>query len=487
MVRLVVLVLVLVGLAVFVLQNMTPLLSLTLLGFQTPALPLSVWVVGAIALGSLSTLLTAVLIRSGMGGRSPRRRSVRSRPQRPSGSPTPPWTPPAWTGHNPNEAQPVNSTPPRPNKANDDDWSAPLVDDWDEWAGASSASRVPRQDAPDTSYTRIQDTAPDDRYRADNGFNGSNIDDDFDFDESFDTVEGDRSMPEMAYPQEQEVWDDWDDDEIAVSYETVEPMQRVEGEPSPPLSESSPEPSSEPAPPARDIVEIRREPQAAARSGTLYSFTYRAEDDEESDTTASSDAEVSSSGSDTGNVETGTTVSESDPVDAEVSATSGESDIAMPTDEMASDSAASPDTVAKEGADDGERVRVIIPPYQAPDAARTSQASSDEGDEAERVRVIIPPYHADPGTDVPADEVPSDRPADRSTDIGFGEPPASEEGWDEEPEIRSADDWDSVATPSATRVEDDPDEWEDWDEWDEWAEDEATTSRNPDAPSRDRP
>ncbi len=45
------------GLVLFTLQNMTPTLQLMFLGMQSPALPLSWWVLGAIAAGSLTTLL----------------------------------------------------------------------------------------------------------------------------------------------------------------------------------------------------------------------------------------------------------------------------------------------------------------------------------------------------------------------------------------------------------------------------------------------
>src|SRR6476646_8145169 len=62
-IRLLLLLLILVGLAAFTLQNWAFQLPLVFLGKQTLVLPLSVWVLGAIAAGALTTLLFTGLLQ----------------------------------------------------------------------------------------------------------------------------------------------------------------------------------------------------------------------------------------------------------------------------------------------------------------------------------------------------------------------------------------------------------------------------------------
>ncbi|NJO77382.1 MAG: hypothetical protein HC827_01920 [Cyanobacteria bacterium RM1_2_2] len=56
MVRVVLLLLIVGGLVAFAIQNLTPI-ALVVLGTRTLALPLAVWVLGALAAGALTTLL----------------------------------------------------------------------------------------------------------------------------------------------------------------------------------------------------------------------------------------------------------------------------------------------------------------------------------------------------------------------------------------------------------------------------------------------
>ncbi|MEM9448500.1 MAG: LapA family protein [Cyanobacteria bacterium P01_E01_bin.6] len=51
------------SLVIFTLENMSPVVPLVILGSQTQALPLAIWLVGAIALGVLTTLLVAGLMQ----------------------------------------------------------------------------------------------------------------------------------------------------------------------------------------------------------------------------------------------------------------------------------------------------------------------------------------------------------------------------------------------------------------------------------------
>ncbi|MEM8610732.1 MAG: hypothetical protein AAGF93_01850 [Cyanobacteria bacterium P01_H01_bin.105] len=62
MVQLITCLLVVAALVILVLQNLSPVLSLVVLGSSVGALPFSVWLVGAIALGMLFTLLTYQLV-----------------------------------------------------------------------------------------------------------------------------------------------------------------------------------------------------------------------------------------------------------------------------------------------------------------------------------------------------------------------------------------------------------------------------------------
>lgn len=54
---------VLASLLLFAVQNLSPSLSLVFLGIQTPALPLTVWILAAVALGVVTVLVIASLLR----------------------------------------------------------------------------------------------------------------------------------------------------------------------------------------------------------------------------------------------------------------------------------------------------------------------------------------------------------------------------------------------------------------------------------------
>lgn len=61
--RLVIVLLILVGLTLVALQNLSPLLSLTFLGMKTVALPLAAWIIAAIAAGFLTSLILSLLFQ----------------------------------------------------------------------------------------------------------------------------------------------------------------------------------------------------------------------------------------------------------------------------------------------------------------------------------------------------------------------------------------------------------------------------------------
>jgi hypothetical protein len=75
--RIILLLVIMGGLVVFALENWSPIVALVILGGQTQALPLGLWLVGAIALGMLTTLILVglALLLGSDGDSRPRRRS----------------------------------------------------------------------------------------------------------------------------------------------------------------------------------------------------------------------------------------------------------------------------------------------------------------------------------------------------------------------------------------------------------------------------
>ncbi|MEO0984533.1 MAG: hypothetical protein AAFY20_03185 [Cyanobacteria bacterium J06639_14] len=84
--RLVIALLIVCGLVIFVLQNISPSIGLVIVGVRTAALPLAFWLGGAIALGALTTLLFSNSLDLGKiaSGRSSNRRRWQVRPKSPS-------------------------------------------------------------------------------------------------------------------------------------------------------------------------------------------------------------------------------------------------------------------------------------------------------------------------------------------------------------------------------------------------------------------
>ncbi|MEB3358884.1 MAG: hypothetical protein VKK04_19315 [Synechococcales bacterium] len=80
--KLILLLLVLGALVVFALENWLPAVPLVILGSSTVALPLAVWILGAIAAGALTTLVVTLLLRLGGGGNVPSRRRSPVQPNR---------------------------------------------------------------------------------------------------------------------------------------------------------------------------------------------------------------------------------------------------------------------------------------------------------------------------------------------------------------------------------------------------------------------
>lgn len=232
--RLVVIILIVCGLLVLTLQNLSLSLSITFLGLQTLALPLGVWLSGAIALGVLTALLFPGnrMLPGGSGANRRRRRrwQVQS-PADPQAAQTPKsgrsssqGPPPAdfssGSGHPP--ATSASQQPDAPNRGRSrptdaEDWQAwgerTPASQWEDWTQASrptpSDKRFPERQQQDreTAQDSIEDmsvgwhaSAQDTVYVAPGG---SDVQDALD-----DIADG---------------WDDWDTDqdppvETAYSY-----------------------------------------------------------------------------------------------------------------------------------------------------------------------------------------------------------------------------------------------------------------------------
>jgi|GEM_PF-1659583 len=460
MVRLAVFLFVITVLLVVVVQNTTPLLALTIFGIQTPTLPLGIWVLGAIAAGVLTTLITATLLN--LGGPRRRRRSRRSgsSSRRVSSSPRPgvppsstsqtDWTPPAWTGRQPEEevrdstSASSQGSSRTTRRVSEDDWDAPTIDDWDEWAGAKkppssgfSGGTDGRSPSNRSSYTtpiEVETVYPENASRFDTSPSDSFYANSYE--PSYSSPD-DSAEPQDAEFEEKEVWDEWEEEEntVDVSYSPAPEPQSVRVDP-----------PAEPEPPPRRIVEVVRKPQTTQQSGTIYSMSYRSEEEEkeaaEETPTDEAKAEVKIESVETGMKENGDrpiypTVTPSE----EAPATTPE-----PTE---------------------ERIRVIIPPYHAPTA-------KDEEDEPAAAATTVPTVEPEVVEPEPLDD------DERDTDEW-------EEDWDNEWE-----DGVEVSDESATADAEADDEadlmgdrevWDDWDEWDD--EEDEPAPRTP--PSRQSP
>lgn len=275
-------------LAIVVLQNLSPSVALTFLGMQTVALPLAVWLVGAVVAGAITTVLVATLIRFLAKGRSPRRKARRPS-RRPSGTQGEPWTPPPWTGGwtKPLDPEPVDraGNAPRPPEsawaAAEDDWETPRPgNEWDDWEDASPrastiGSRTVIQDVP---YREISPPIePEPTYRdrpyeaAESAYQYRPYEAEAAAEAAYqyrpyevveEPPESDHSSGYQYRPyldeepeEEREVWDDWEEE--------------------PPAKPASPSPEEPSIEPRRPIVEINREPETGYRAGTVYSYSYR--------------------------------------------------------------------------------------------------------------------------------------------------------------------------------------------------------------------
>jgi uncharacterized integral membrane protein len=172
------------GLFLLVQFNWSPL-QLTFLGIQTPALPLALWILGAIAAGIVTNLLITSLfnvsnyfaVRAARSKlrQAPRRSGFQARSTTPSPEPNPFFTrqPTAqtveddaawnnWEGYEESTAR-QTSTPRSPASEPLDDWDAEASDDWD----VDEPSDAPRNEPRDEPRGEPRDGRAASRVRTD--------------------------------------------------------------------------------------------------------------------------------------------------------------------------------------------------------------------------------------------------------------------------------------------------------------------------------
>ncbi|MDA0266242.1 MAG: hypothetical protein O2890_11700 [Cyanobacteria bacterium] len=244
------------GLVVFAGQNTAPSLPLVILGARTPVLPLAFWLVGAIILGALTTLLWVGVAGAAQGNRHQgSRRRWQVRPESSGSGRSDPGQGPASR----NRPSPTSRQTPREAYRQtpefDDRPHAKPYEDWENWGQRSPASqwqdwhqtpqdppnsrRVPKrqQQAQEQASEAFEDIATgwDEGAAANANYRSAGV------------SPVDDALDEIA-----EGWEDWEDPEVA---------------------------RRDNAPESRPIYEVRRSPESVSKSGTGYSYRYRSADD----------------------------------------------------------------------------------------------------------------------------------------------------------------------------------------------------------------
>lgn len=230
--RLVVAALIVAALVILAWQNATPTLALTFLGFRSVALPLGVWLVGAIALGVLTTLAIAALANLGSTAQQrAQRRRWQVRPDMPphpdagrSGDGTSQQRDRGWKVRSPQDffrREPADREPRRNDNPPPRDRSPQSTpppnkvmaeEDWQTWGQRSAPSRW--SDWADASGTRPEDENLDRRQRRDRDQAEAAI---HDLDKGWDNsaqetvyVAPGGSDVDDALDEIEDGWEDWD-------------------------------------------------------------------------------------------------------------------------------------------------------------------------------------------------------------------------------------------------------------------------------------
>lgn len=231
MVRVALLFLVAAALAVLVLSNLSPV-ALTILGTKTLALPLGVWVAGAIGAGALTTVLLSGLFRLSRPtstSASPRRPNPRVADRFGASSFRSPWGS-ASKDTQTTTSQSYKSTTTSTRRSGDDWETSPQAKEvWEDWG----------------DYPNLSDRQPDRRYET-----SANIRD-----------------------TEDDDWANWE------GYEELERPNRSNREDLEDDFEFEREDRSAREVPPRTDFEVKREPETRQQSGSVYSYSYRRSDD----------------------------------------------------------------------------------------------------------------------------------------------------------------------------------------------------------------
>jgi uncharacterized integral membrane protein len=168
MTRIVLVLLIIGGLVLFALQNWSPPIALVILGFRTLALPLGVWVLGAIGAGALTTAVIAGLTRL---SRPATRREAPRAAKRPAATAGFSWNPAAKSS-NPTAGSSTRTVFGGNTEARrSDDWdSSAGQDDWEDWEDWEESSPRDRHSASPKGRDREdEDWANWEGYEADRG------------------------------------------------------------------------------------------------------------------------------------------------------------------------------------------------------------------------------------------------------------------------------------------------------------------------------
>lgn len=242
MLRILVLLLVVGGLTLFLLSNPTPI-PLVILGIRTVSVPLSVWVLGAIGAGALTTLFFAGILQVSNLFTTPR-----SRPKANRGGDRPLSTSQQAGGWMPQEPEPVDSVGYATSRATatsnprDNDWTkvGRNPDEWEDWSGYPEPDQASIPEPPyyQPSYSEPSYSEP-----------------------AYADPQTARQDPDISEPTAEE-WDDWDYEGEARRHDTDYETER-----------------NDRSSPIRTDFERQQEPRSTYRSGSIYSYSYRDSED----------------------------------------------------------------------------------------------------------------------------------------------------------------------------------------------------------------
>jgi uncharacterized integral membrane protein len=250
MVKLTLFLLIVAASAILVLSNLSPV-SLTFLGITTLALPLGIWVLGAIVAGALTTLLIALLVGSAQPVANYRPRQEHLRQDRPRQAAPRNSATRFWNADRQAPKAPSGSASSR-SRFNNDDWeSGGHSAAWDDW-GEDEPLPQPPMGTP------------------------------------FNPSQSQPSRTEIR-DREDEVWANWDEygNQPEFGRGMAGGVRRPPGSAKTPLYERDVENRdrdleidfsdrpSRPVPPQRTEFEAPQEPETRYQSGSVYSYGFR--------------------------------------------------------------------------------------------------------------------------------------------------------------------------------------------------------------------